>query len=81
MKTKYFLLIFSLISLLILSACKNPFRYTDAREIPVDGEERVKKNIEEGSCRNGGWLWTPALQAQYDKQLLNEALAKLWDES
>ena len=48
MKTKYFLLLFSLISLLILSACKNPFRYTDAREIPVDGRERVKKNIEEG---------------------------------
>ena len=48
MKTKYFLLLFSLISLLILSACKNPFRYTDAREIPVDGEERVRKNIEEG---------------------------------
>ena len=48
MKTKYFLLIFSLISLLILSACKNPFRYTDAREIPVDGDKRVKKNIEEG---------------------------------
>ena len=48
MKTKYFLLLFSLISLLILSACKNPFRYTDARETPVDGKERVKKNIEEG---------------------------------
>ena len=48
MKTKYFLLLFSLISLIILSACKNPFRYTDAREIPVDGRERVKKNIEEG---------------------------------
>ena len=48
MKTKHFLLIFSLISLLILSACKNPFRYTDAREIPVDANERVKKNIEEG---------------------------------
>jgi len=48
MKTKYFILIFSLISLLILSACKNPFRYTDARETPVDGKERVKKNIEEG---------------------------------
>jgi len=31
-----------------LPACKNPFRYTDAREIPVDGRERVKKNIEEG---------------------------------
>ena len=43
MKTKHFLLIFSLISLLILSACKNPFRYTDAREIPVDANERVKK--------------------------------------
>tara|TARA_Y100001958_G_C20978396_1_gene370570 strand:+ start:31 stop:573 length:543 start_codon:yes stop_codon:yes gene_type:complete len=48
MKTKYLILIFSLISLLVLSACKNPFRYTDAREIPVDGEERVRKNIEEG---------------------------------
>ena len=34
--------------MLILSGCKNPFRYTDAREIPVDGDERVKKNIEEG---------------------------------
>ena len=31
-----------------MSACKNPFRYTDAREIPVSGEERVRKNIEEG---------------------------------
>ena len=48
MKTNYFLLLFSLISLLILPACKNPFRYTDAREIPVDGDKRVKKNIEEG---------------------------------
>ena len=48
MKTKYLLLIFSLISLFILSACKNPFRYTDAREIPVDAKERVRKNIEEG---------------------------------
>ena len=48
MKTKYFLLIFSLISLIFVSACKNPFRYTDAREIPVDGKERVQKNIEEG---------------------------------
>ena len=31
-----------------MSGCKNPFRYTDAREIPVSGEERVRKNIEEG---------------------------------
>ncbi len=48
MKIKYFISALALVSLLVLSACKNPFRYTDAREIPVSGEERVKKNIEEG---------------------------------
>ena len=40
------LIFFSL--LVCLSGCKNPFRYTDAREIPVDAKERVKKNMEEG---------------------------------
>ena len=40
------LIFFSL--LVCLSGCKNPFRYTDAREVPVDAKERVKKNIEEG---------------------------------
>ena len=44
MKIKYLILIL----LLVLSGCKNPFRYTDAREIPVSGGERVRKNIEEG---------------------------------
>ena len=48
MKFKYLILNLCLIFLLVLSSCKNPFRYTDAREIPVSGEERVKKNIEEG---------------------------------
>ena len=48
MKIKFFLLSISLIALLVFSGCKNPFRYTDAREIPVSGEERVRKNIEEG---------------------------------
>ena len=33
---------------LFTSNCKNPFRYTDAREVPVDAKERVKKNLEEG---------------------------------
>ncbi len=43
------LIIFIFFSLLVcLSGCKNPFRYTDAREIPVDAKERVKKNMEEG---------------------------------
>ena len=44
MKIQYLILIL----LLVLSGCKNPFRYTDAREVPVSGEERVRKNIEEG---------------------------------
>ena len=48
MKIKFFLLSILLIALLIFSGCKNPFRYTDAREIPVSGDERVRKNIEEG---------------------------------
>ena len=48
MKTKYFILNLSLVILIVLSGCKNPFRYTDAREIPVSGDERVRKNIEEG---------------------------------
>ena len=48
MNIKYLLINLLLVSLLVLPSCKNPFRYTDAREVPVDAEERVKKNIEEG---------------------------------
>tara|TARA_B100000674_G_C37696896_1_gene848697 strand:- start:52 stop:624 length:573 start_codon:yes stop_codon:yes gene_type:complete len=35
-------------SVLTVSACQNPFRYTDAREVPVNAKERVQKNLEEG---------------------------------
>ena len=48
MITNNYLINFLIILLLTLPGCKNPFRYTDAREIPVDAKERVKKNIEEG---------------------------------
>ena len=48
MNIKYLIINFLLVSLLVLSSCKNPFRYTDTREVPVDAKERVKKNIEEG---------------------------------
>ena len=48
MNIKYLLINLLLISLLVLPSCKNPFRYTDTREVPVDAKERVKKNIEEG---------------------------------
>ena len=34
--------------LLLTSGCKNPFRYTDARETPVNAKERVQKNLKEG---------------------------------
>ena len=33
---------------LLTSSCKNPFRWTDAREVPVNAQERVQKNLEEG---------------------------------
>ena len=48
MKIKAYILFFLVSSLLFLPSCKNPFRYTDAREIPVDADSRVKKNMEEG---------------------------------
>ena len=54
MNIKYLLINLLLVSLLVLPSCKNPFRYTDAREVPVDAKERVKKNIEEGRGINFG---------------------------
>ena len=33
---------------LLTSSCKNPFRWTDSREIPVNAKDRVQKNLEEG---------------------------------
>ena len=48
MKTNKYLINFLIILLLTLPSCKNPFRYTDSREVPVNAEERVQKNIEEG---------------------------------
>ena len=48
MKTNKYLINLLIILLLVLTGCKNPFRYTDAREIPVNADERVQKNIEEG---------------------------------
>ena len=38
------------------SGCKNPFKYTDANEIPVNADERVAKNLEEGR----GFTWSTA---------------------
>ncbi len=48
MKFKFVILSSLLILLLLETGCKNPFRYTDAREVPHDAKQRVKKNIEEG---------------------------------
>tara|TARA_X000001036_G_scaffold324461_1_gene303025 strand:+ start:771 stop:1346 length:576 start_codon:yes stop_codon:yes gene_type:complete len=49
MKFNNFIICFVLMLTLFLTAsCKNPFRYTDAREVPVNAKDRVNKNIEEG---------------------------------
>ena len=37
-----------MLTLFLTASCKNPFRYTDAREVPVNAKDRVAKNIEEG---------------------------------
>ena len=36
------------LTFLLTTSCKNLFRWTDAREVPVNAQERVQKNIEEG---------------------------------
>ena len=36
------------LTFLLTTSCKNPFRWTDSREIPVNAQERVQKNLEEG---------------------------------
>jgi len=49
MKFNNFITCFILIlAFLLTTSCKNPFRWTDAREIPVSADERVQKNLEEG---------------------------------
>ena len=47
MKINKYLINLLIILLLTLTGCKNPFRYTDAREVPVNADERVQKNIED----------------------------------
>ena len=37
-----------IISLLTLSSCNGFFKYSDARKNPVRGEDRARKNVEEG---------------------------------
>ena len=32
----------------LTTSCKNPFRWTDASEVPVNAKDRVQKNLEEG---------------------------------
>ena len=43
------LIIFLIISLPLINSC-GPFKYkkVDARDVPAKGEDRVRKNIEEG---------------------------------
>ena len=41
----YFVL---MLTFFLTASCKNVFRWTDAREIPVSADERVQKNLEEG---------------------------------
>ena len=49
MKFNNFITCFILIlAFLLTTGCKNLFRWTDAREIPVNADERVQKNLEEG---------------------------------
>ena len=48
MKLNKFITLILILSLFFATGCSNPFRYTDAREVPVNAKERVRKNIDEG---------------------------------
>ena len=37
-----------LLTFFLTVSCKNPFRWTDAKDVPVNAQERVQKNLEEG---------------------------------
>ena len=37
-----------LFAFLLTSSCKNLFRWTDTKDVPVNAKERVQKNLEEG---------------------------------
>ena len=37
-----------ILTFLLTPSCKNPFRWTDAKKVPVNAQERVQKNLEEG---------------------------------
>ena len=37
-----------MLAFLLTSSCKNLFRWTDASKVPVNAQERVQKNLEEG---------------------------------
>mgnify|MGYP001253284703 CR=1 FL=1 len=43
-----FKILFLISFLLITTGCQNPFRWTDARETPVNAKDRVQKNLDEG---------------------------------
>ena len=47
MKFNKIITLITIFCLLLITGCKNPFRWTDARETPVNAKERVQKNLEE----------------------------------
>ena len=49
-------IVFAIISFMALTSCKGLFKYSDARENPVRGEDRARKNIEEGRGVSVGGL-------------------------
>jgi len=49
-------IVFAIISLMALTSCKGLYKYSDARENPVRGEDRARKNIEEGRGVSVGGL-------------------------
>ena len=48
MKFNKIITLITIFCLLFITGCKNPFRWTDARETPVNAKERVQKNLDEG---------------------------------
>ena len=61
-----------LFAFLLTSSCKNPFRWTDARETPVNAKERVQKNLEEGRGIQFGFGKNKGVGGTFDFASSNE---------
>ena len=61
-----------ILTFLLTPSCKNPFRWTDAKKVPVNAQERVQKNLEEGRGIQFGFGKNKGVGGTFDFASSNE---------